>query len=123
VRAYRALPRFRWRARFSTWLFGLARNCAVDTLRRRERESRAVARMGAEQTSSDPSLRVAIDAAIDRLPDDLRRAFVLVEVFGFGYPEASAILGWPVGTLKSRMHRARRMLIGSLSDEEDSGAL
>ena len=120
VKAYIALPRFRWRARFSTWLFGIAHNCAVDAIRKSSRQQRLLSAAGAERVTSDPSVRVALHGAIDGLPDDLRRAFTLVEVFGFSYPEASTILDWPIGTLKSRMHRARRLLIDALT-EEDTG--
>jgi RNA polymerase sigma-70 factor, ECF subfamily len=121
--AYVALPRFRWRAKFSTWLFGIAHNCAVDAIRRSARQQRLLASSVTERTASDPGVRLMLHAAIDALPDDLRRAFTLVEVFGFNYAEASAILDWPIGTLKSRMHRARRLLMDALSDEEDAGEM
>ena len=117
VKAYDALPRFRRRAKFSTWLFSIAHNCAVDTIRRSSRQQRLVREHVAERSSPDPSLRVILQSALDGLPDELRRAFTLVEVSGFTYAEASTILDWPIGTLKSRMHRARRLLIDALSTE------
>ncbi len=122
LNAYRALPRFQWRAKFSTWLFRIAHNCSVEAIRRSSRHERLVQQQQpvAEHTPTDPALRVVLNAALDGLPDELRRAFVLVEIFGFTYPEAAVILGWPTGTLKSRMHRTRRMLIDALSDEEDA---
>lgn len=120
LNAYRALPRFRWRAKFSTWLFRIARNCAIETLRKVAREERFLRTHHAERPPPDPTLRAALRDALGALPDELREAFVFVEVFGFPYPEAAAILGLPVGTLKSRMHRTRRLLVDALS-EEDAG--
>ena len=120
LKAYVALPRFRWHAKFSTWLFGIAHNTAVDAVRKSSRQQRLLAVATSERAPPDPSDRLALDAALDALPDDLRRAFTLVEVFGFSYPEASTILDWPIGTLKSRMFRARRLLVDALT-EEDAG--
>lgn len=116
IKAYVALPRFRWRAKFSTWLFGIAHNCAVDAVRASARRERLLASATTERAPPDPSIRIALESALDTLPDDLRRAFTLVEVVGFSYEETSTILDWPVGTLKSRMHRARRLLIEALED-------
>lgn len=121
LKAYRALPRFRWQAKFSTWLFRITRNCAIDALRRNALQERLRRLAPVEAEKPDPSLRTALRAAVDDLPADLREVFVLVEVFGYSYPEAGSILGSPVGTVKSRMHRARQALTRSLSDEEDAG--
>lgn len=122
LNAYRALPRFRWRAKFSTWLFRIAHNCAVESIRRSSRQQRFLQHEATtERSPPDPTLRIALHAALDGLPDELRRAFVLVEIFGFSYPETATILGWPLGTVKSRMHRTRSLLIEALSDEEDAG--
>jgi RNA polymerase sigma-70 factor (ECF subfamily) len=52
---------------------------------------------------------------------DLREPFVVIEVLGYNYQEASSILGVKVGTVKSRMHRARAALISALSEQEDVG--
>jgi RNA polymerase sigma-70 factor, ECF subfamily len=119
LKAYLALPRFRRHAKFSTWLFGIAHNTAVDAIRRSARQQRLVAAATSERAPPEPGMRLELTAALDGLPDELRRAFTLVEVFGFNYAEASTILGWPIGTLKSRMHRARRLLIDALSAGDD----
>ncbi len=121
LKAYVALPRFRWRAKFSTWLFGIAHNCAVDAVRKSARQQRLAAAVSIERAPPDPSTRVALRTALDGLPDELRRAFTLVEILGFDYAEASTILDWPIGTLKSRMFRARRLLVDALTDEEAAG--
>lgn len=122
LNAYRALPRFRGDAKFSTWLFRIVHNCAVETQRSAERRRRLTLSQEPPTVTTDPGLRVALRNAIDALPADLRHAFVVIEVFGFTYPEASGVLRVPVGTLKSRMHRARRELMASLA-EEDTGEM
>jgi RNA polymerase sigma-70 factor (ECF subfamily) len=120
LNAYRGIRRFGWRSKFSTWLFRIAHNCAVDAVRRASRQ--LIRPFAADDPLAfDPALRLTLRAAVDDLPDDLRRAFTLVEVFGFSYTEAMTILGWPRGTLKSRMHRARRLLSAALTDTEDTG--
>lgn len=120
LNAFRALPRFRWRSKFSTWLFRITHNCAIDATRRAARHRRAPPEVVEERGPPDLALRMSLRHAIDSLPVELGRAFTLVEVFGFSYREAATILDWRVGTLKSRMHRARRLLVDALA-EEDTG--
>jgi RNA polymerase sigma-70 factor (ECF subfamily) len=123
LHAYRALSRFRGQSKFSTWLFRITRNCAVDAIRRRERLRRtdreALPDEEAE-TGGDPTLRAALERAIQDLPSELREPFVLIEVLGLSYEEASVVLSVVTGTLKSRMHRARRLLISAM-EEVDAG--
>jgi RNA polymerase sigma factor (sigma-70 family) len=123
LHAYRSLRRFRGQAKFSTWLFRITRNCAVDAIRRRERLRRTDREAIPEQaTHPDPSLRAALDRAIASLPQELREPFVLIEVMGLSYREAGAVLSVVPGTLKSRMHRARRLLIAAI-EEVDAGEM
>lgn len=119
IHAFRSLGRFRGTSKFSTWLFRITRNCAVDAIRRRERERRRD-RAAAPQPEPvrDPSLRTAIDQAVEGLPSDLREPFVLIEVLGLSYREAAVVLGVMAGTLKSRMHRARRLLVTALEEAD-----
>ncbi len=122
IHAYRSLGRFRGQSKFSTWLFRITRNCAVDAIRRRERQrrrDRAVA--PEEEPFQDPTLRAVIEQAVEGLPHELREAFVLIEVFGLSYRETGTVLGVLAGTLKSRMHRARKLLAAALAEEEDTG--
>jgi len=118
--AWRALPRFRGDAKFSTWLHRIVRNTAVESLRSAARRRRLAALHRPDDPVPDPSLRTAVRDAIDTLPDDLRETFVTVEVLGFTYPEAASILGVAIGTVRSRMHRTRRRLMAELR-EEDTG--
>lgn len=119
--AFRSLPRFRGEAKFSTWLYRITRNRAVDAIRGRDRRRRRELATAVEAHAPDPTLRASLSAAIDGLPPALREAFVLIEVFGLRYAEAGTVLGVPRGTLKSRMHRARAMLVASLEGEERAG--
>jgi len=120
LHAYRSLRRFRGQSRFSTWLYRITRNCAVDAIRRRERQRRLAERAVEEHPEPDPSLRAALSSALDGLPSELREGFVLIEVFGLSYREAAQIMGVLPGTLKSRMHRARHLLIQALEAGEDA---
>jgi RNA polymerase sigma-70 factor, ECF subfamily len=119
IHAYRSLPRFRGTSKFSTWMFRITRNCAVDAIRRRERQRRRDRAAAPEpEPVRDPSLRTAIDQAVEGLPSDLREAFVLIEVLGLSYRETAVVLGVLAGTLKSRMHRARRLLVTALEEAD-----
>ena len=123
LKAFRAIRTFRGEARFTTWLLRIVRNAAVDAYRRSSRQSALAeqATVVAERTapaSAGPSEeRLRIQAAIRALPEQLREPFVVIEVLGFDYAEASRILGVKVGTVKSRMHRARAALVRTLSEE------
>ncbi|MGH2677152.1 MAG: RNA polymerase sigma factor, partial [Actinomycetota bacterium] len=123
LNAYRSLRRFRGQAKFSTWLFRITRNCAVDAIRRRERLRRTDREaIPKEADHPDPSLRAALEQAIASLPRELGEPFVLIEVMGLSYREAGAVLSVVPGTLKSRMHRARRLLISAI-EEVDAGEM
>lgn len=112
LRAFHRLPTFTFQAKFSTWLFQIARNAGIDELRARERRARvlhALPRLPAPG-AGPAEARVEIDAALASLPVDLRETIVLVEVFGLRYVEAAEVLGVAVGTVKSRMFAARRRM-------------
>jgi len=112
LRVHRALARFRFDARFSTWLFHIARNAAVDEQRRSGRRHRVVAALRPREASGDAALGTELKAALATLSPRLREAFVIVEVFGLAYQDAADVLGVPTGTVKSRVFRARLELVG-----------
>lgn len=125
VRAFRFLRRYRGDARFSTWLFSIARNCALDELRRTTKGGHPTEDIGMDLVSSEsaPHVGVEIREAMGTLPIDLREAVILIDMFGMSYREASIVAGVAEGTVKSRVHRARQALIDALgpSIEEQTG--
>ena len=123
VSAWKALPKFRMDAKFSTWLYRLTMNAATDLLRRRkkEREDRslddeAVAVGVADPTPSPQELaeqkerREILRRCIAQLSDNHRKILLLREVNGLDYAEIGEVLELTPGTVKSRLARARREL-------------
>lgn len=118
VRVHRHLARFRFEARFSTWLFRIARNAAVDEQRRQGQRRRVADALPPPRPTPDASLDVEVRTAMASLSATLREAFVLVEVFGQRYQDAAEVLGVPVGTVKSRVFRARVELVRWFEQDE-----
>jgi RNA polymerase sigma-70 factor (ECF subfamily) len=121
----RGLPRFDGRAAFSTWAYRVATNACLDELRRRRRrpvsglddellDARADGGV-VEPTGIDrvPD-RLAIDAALARIPEEFRVAVVLRDVGDLDYAEIAEVLGIPPGTVRSRIARGRTLLAGQL---------
>jgi len=123
VRLFRFLPRYRGDSKFTTWLFSVVRNCALDELRRAERRRRTKDRVIAEpqRASADIGTALEVREALGNLAPLFREAVVLIDMFGLSYREAAAICDAPVGTVKSRVHQARRMLAASLLEGEETG--
>lgn len=119
LRAFRFLRSFRGDSRFTSWLFRIARNCAMDALR--ARRTMTDREPPAPVGPTDPQQRIELQAALASVSEEHREAFLLVEVFGLSYREAADALGVRVGTVKSRMHRARRAMMDALAVEEDAG--
>ena len=124
VRAFRFLPRYRGEAKFSTWLFSITRNCALDEIRRAGRRQRLVDRLGPPPAGEGPdgSLRLEVAEALACLDGDLREPVVMIDMFGLAYAEVAHVLGVPVGTVKSRVHRARERLAEALRHPERTRA-
>lgn len=123
LRAFDRLRTFRFRSRFSSWLFQIARNLAIDALRQRERRGLLPARLGADPTPPDPELRAEVETAVGGLSDKLREALLLVEVMGFTCREAGQILGIAEGTVKSRLFHARARLVAWFEAEDAPGTI
>lgn len=111
VKLHRSLHRYRFDARFSTWLLRIARNAAVDEQRRISRRHRLSAAITPSAGGADASLGAELKAALSTLSPRLREAFVAVEVFGMPYQDAAEVLDVPSGTVKSRVFRARVELV------------
>jgi RNA polymerase sigma-70 factor (ECF subfamily) len=121
LRAYRFLPTFRGDSKFTSWLFRIARNCAMDAIR--SRKSYLAKEPPPPIGPTDAETRVELQAALAAVSDDHREPFILIEVFGLSYQEAADVLNVRVGTVKSRMHRARHAMMAALAVEEDAGEL
>lgn len=121
--AWRGLPGFRGEAGFSTWLYRLASNAAIDHLRRTRRQRYEASLDGGDQTidvvdeSPTPQMRTeaaelrdAVAEGLAQLSDAHRQALTLREVQELSYEEISAVLEVDLGTVKSRISRARSAL-------------
>jgi RNA polymerase sigma-70 factor (ECF subfamily) len=127
VRAWRSLGRFRGDASARTWLFVIARRACTDALRGRSRRRRLAERLEADAevaaaTGTDRSGGHALEALVALLAADRREAFVLTQLLGFSYDEAAAVCGVPVGTIRSRVARARGDLVEALRAADAAGA-
>jgi RNA polymerase sigma-70 factor, ECF subfamily len=104
------------------WLLGCARHVVIDRLRSEKRRSDEapgeVAAADHEERVLNEQRLVRLHAAIARLPLEYREALVLCELAELPYAEAAAVLDCPVGTVRSRLHRARSLLTASLRAAE-----
>src|ERR1700684_1033825 len=139
VKAYRALPQFRGDSAFYTWLYRIAINTAKNALAARERNpvsyeldlhtnddsSDMVGRLKDPETPEGLALteeiRDTVNHAIEQLPEDLRTAIVLRELEGMSYEEIAASMDCPVGTVRSRIFRAREAIDRRPRDVFDGG--
>lgn len=120
VRAVPALTRFRGESSARTWLLTIARRTCADWLRRLVRTRRLHERLVAvshdQHSELDPASIFSgdLDALVDRLPINRRGAFVLTQMIGLSYAEAAEVCGVAVGTIRSRVARAREDLLAGL---------
>ena len=127
IKAYRALAKFRGESAFYTWLYRIAVNTAKNYLIARNRRppasdvdaEEAAFYEGSEKLRDIDSpenllyrdeLEAVVDLAIKNLPEDLRTAVTLREFEGLSYEEIAEIMGCPVGTVRSRIFRAREAI-------------
>ncbi|GLZ01129.1 sigma-70 family RNA polymerase sigma factor [Actinoplanes sp. NBRC 103695] len=129
LRAFGALPSFAGRSSVRTWLFAIARRVAADHLRQAYRRPPTAAvpdwAAAAEGVHQHGQTRfdehVALEDLLARLPADRREAFVATQVLGLSYAEAAEVCGCPVGTIRSRVARARDELIALVAPEAAAG--
>jgi RNA polymerase sigma-70 factor (ECF subfamily) len=127
LKAYRALPSFRGDSAFYTWLYRIAINTAKNALvahKRRpvdfdldlqdpeqfERQARLKEADTPEGVLLTDEIRNVVEKAMEQLPDDLRTAIVLRELEGLSYEEIAEAMDCPVGTVRSRIFRAREAI-------------
>lgn len=120
VRAHGSLHTFRGDGSFRSWLLTICRRVCVDRLRLVRPE---LVPLDGVVLSADgdgqPELALAIRAAVSRLDDEERAAFVLVDVLGHNRREAAEVLEVPASTVRSRVARARERLADQLADHDD----
>ncbi|WP_410473655.1 RNA polymerase sigma factor RpoE [Guyparkeria sp. TX1] len=135
IKAYRALERFRGDSAFYTWIYRIAVNTAKNQLASDARGGYMVSlNSGGSDESDEPmmepealrdggtpdalaateELKGAIDRAISELPEDLRTALTLREMEGLSYDEIAAVMDCPIGTVRSRIFRAREAIEQSI---------
>ena len=120
-RAWRHLDQLKPGANVGSWMFGIMKNAWVDEIRARRRRERVHAPEEAGATVGDASaaardIALSVQAGIARLPEEQRLAVGLVLVEGLSYKDAAETLGVPIGTLTSRLARARATLQALLGD-------
>ncbi len=123
LRAFRALAEFAGRSTARTWLLGIARRVCADHVRmltRRRRLDALLSQLPVPRLTPDPVSGVAARDLLDRLSEERRSAFVLTQYLGLSYAEAAAVEGVPVGTIRSRVARARDDLIAALAESQAS---
>jgi RNA polymerase sigma-70 factor, ECF subfamily len=131
IRAYRALPQFRGESAFYTWLYRIAVNSAKKALTDMKRDpvitEAALALRDDEDETSRPAteltdgetpesllaskeIAATVNAAIEALSEDLRQAITLREIEGLSYEEIAEAMNCPIGTVRSRIFRAREAI-------------
>lgn len=132
IRAYRALPKFRGESAFYTWLYRIAVNTAKKALVDLKRDPLVTdsARAGVQDDEDETSrserelsdgetpdavlaskeIAQAVNAAIEALSEDLRQAITLREIEGLSYDEIADMMNCPIGTVRSRIFRAREAI-------------
>jgi RNA polymerase sigma-70 factor (ECF subfamily) len=121
IKAYEALPNFRFESSFYTWLYRIAVNRSRDEMRRRkvkrfftfqavESSSKLKVENLLTTTFDDENNREVIEKALKQLPEKYRMPIILKDIDGLSYDEISEVLHCEVGTVKSRLSRGRTML-------------
>jgi RNA polymerase sigma-70 factor (ECF subfamily) len=123
ARAFRSLPGFRAESSVRAWLLAIARRVAADQLRTAQARPQidpavAVEDAPGARRHADLGESVALHAVLDGLDPDRRLAFLLTQLLGLSYQEAAQVCGCPVGTIRSRVARARDDLVAQLADDD-----
>ena len=129
LRIYRSISSFKGQSSFGTWVYRITMNTCLDELRRKK--NKAAASLDSlvdagwsptdesdtpEKHSERKALRRELSGAIRELPEDMRSAVVLRDIHGYSYDEIAQVLDVNVGTVKSRISRAREKLRGKLQE-------
>jgi RNA polymerase sigma-70 factor (ECF subfamily) len=126
LRALRGLRTFRAQTAARVWLLSIARRAVVDHFRKQGRTPSIATSLDAAEglvdrigpAQPDGAGELALRLLIAGLDEDKRAAFVLTQVHGLSYAEAAEVCRVPIGTIRSRMARAREQLLGQLAEQE-----
>lgn len=117
--AYRAIGRFRGDASFKNWMYRIVHNSCIDLIRKRRDDVELfedVAAVGDPATAG--VMRLDLAAAFRRMTDEHRSVLMLIDVEGLDYAEAADVLSVPLGTVRSRLNRARAAMRRELGGEQ-----
>lgn len=132
IRAYRALPSFRGDSAFYTWLYRIGINTAKNYLVALGRRAPTVTEFDSEEAEGfedgdqlrdintpesvlmSKEIGATVNAAMEDLPEDLRTAITLREIEGLSYEEIASVMNCPIGTVRSRIFRAREAIAARL---------
>ena len=119
IRAARNLRQYRGDAPVMSWLLSIARHVCADQVRRNQRRSRLAMRLRNERTPTTMTPATPeLNELVASLDPDRRVAFVLTQVLGLSYHEAAAACDCPIGTIRSRVARARQDLMSAVRDAQ-----
>lgn len=125
IKAYRSVATFRSQAGFATWVGRIVRNCALDELKRAVRKHEEATEIlpealgpSLDHPTERNELQGIMAAAIDTLSDKLREPLVLYDIEGYSYDEIASLLDLNLGTVKSRLNRARETLRQRLMEQK-----
>jgi len=123
LRAFGSLHRFEHRSSVRTWLLSIARRVCADAVRSRRRRRLTLVRDTADletlsggSTADTVAEGATVSDLLARLDADRREAFVLTQLIGLSYEDAAGVLGCPIGTIRSRVARARADLLELVAD-------
>ncbi|HEY5015135.1 MAG TPA: sigma-70 family RNA polymerase sigma factor [Acidimicrobiia bacterium] len=118
----RGIHRFDGRSRFTTWMYRVATNAALDEARRRRRRPIASEHLPEKASAADATdavdARLDVDEALATLPPEFRAAVALRDLAGLDYAEIAVVLGIPIGTVRSRIARGRGALADRLGNRD-----
>jgi RNA polymerase sigma-70 factor, ECF subfamily len=121
LRVFRGLSSFRRESSARTWVLSIARRACMDELRsrirRRRRDARLVDLRREDEVAADVAVQVEVQALLSGLSPERRSAFVLTQLLGLSYEETAQVCSCAVGTIRSRVARARADLITALAGE------
>ncbi len=114
LQAVRSAPSYRGDAPVRSWMLSIGRNVCADHVRRRDRQRRLIRRIIPTVDEHAAETDGSLDALLADIDPDRRDAFVLTQVMGLSYEEAAAALDCPIGTVRSRVARARADLVAAV---------